>query len=128
MQLTLTIPDETYAELQHAWGNQQAIRARLGRLIADYRDVSPTDRSLRLDAPSLATLEAKLGNGQVTSSQDLVAKVDKLAKLTIGGIEEDFTAAQWQELQGYAHKRNLSLQDAAAGVVREMASLFFNYR
>lgn len=66
-------------------------------------------RGLILTAEDQTALAKTLGFGSTNSSHDLTLAVQRLARLKIGGVDVDFSPAQWEELTHRAQKRGLSL-------------------
>lgn len=72
---------------------------------ARYESVD--ERGLLLTGADRTLLERTLGFGATETPQHLTTAVRRLASLTIGNVEIDFTPGQWEELAARARKRGI---------------------
>jgi hypothetical protein len=124
MDVTLRIPDDL-ADLYKTHG--VPLEAALVAQLVRFAAVFPQDRAVVLARADRDALEARLGQGHLRSSADLRAKVERLARLEIGGIEIGWTPAQWEELTHRAKKRGISIEQECRSIVAQMRDLFFAY-
>lgn len=80
-----------------------------------YQIVDGNDRLL--SAAIRTRLEETLGIGTTRTPEDLIAAVERLAKIEIGGIRIDFTPGQLDEIKYRATKRGQSVQQALQAVI-----------
>lgn len=124
----VTLPDvlvETYQALADARGISldQALVLQLTR----FQTVALGERVLTLHGPARERLEALLGYGQLASPEDLVAKVERWAGITIGGIRLDFSPGQLEEIAYRADRLGISAEEEVRRVVVRMEELFFQH-
>lgn len=133
MIVKLQIPDdvfETYermAEDAHR-GSGKALQVNdlMATQLDRFRLVSATDRILVVDSRTRAKLENILGGGSLKDSSDLLAKVDKLGSIRIGGIRLEFTPSQLQELKNVANRNRKKVEQVVEETVKRMEAQFFD--
>jgi hypothetical protein len=75
------------------------------------------EHSLTLTGAERAEVARALGFGSTETSSHLVTAAKRLAHLTIGTIDVDFTPGQWEELAHRATKRGLSVESLVKQIV-----------
>jgi hypothetical protein len=76
------------------------------------------DDATRLLSGQVCTrLEATLGIGATRTPEDLVAAVERLAKIEIGGIQIEFTPGQLEEIKHRAKKRGWTVAQSLQAVI-----------
>lgn len=75
------------------------------------------DTALSLSAESRTVLATILGLAALENEKELVGAVGRLARLSIGKIDVDFSPAQWVELRYRADKRGISVQALVKQIV-----------
>lgn len=83
------------------------------------------ENTLTIAGTVRARLEKALGFGSTLTPEHLAAAVERLARLSIGTIDLDFTPGQWEELQHRASKRGISLEALVQQVVDRITSEFW---
>lgn len=86
------------------------------RLFADTYDIVD-DTALALSAESRTTLATILGLAALENEKELVGAIGRLARLSIGTVDVDFSPAQWVELRHRADKRGISVQALVKQIV-----------
>lgn len=104
--MRITIPDDLYDRIVHAHG-KRAEAAILRAL--DIVPLQEKGRTLTLDGPQLARLEALLAGGSVQSGGDLIRKVEALAHFEVGKVVVDFDATDWARLGQRATRLGLTI-------------------
>lgn len=115
----------TFADGRQATGQSGDFLITRGSLVIDL--VGPTsfaerysvidERALTLDGSTRDRLEQVLGIGATRSPDHLLAAVDRLARIEIGGVRIDFTPGQLEEIARRAKKRAWSVEQAIKSVV-----------
>jgi len=130
MILRLEIPDALYELYSaHARGDESKVPALLVQQLDRFRRVSLTDRILIIDPHHRAKLEELLSHPtpQIADAKDLLARVDALAHIEIGGVAVRFNQRDLTALASYAEKNNLSVQEAVEYTVQRMKDNFMSY-
>lgn len=75
------------------------------------------EHALTLTGADRAEVARALGFGSTDTPQHLVTAATRLAHLTIGTIDVDFTPGQWEELAHRATKRGISVESLVKQIV-----------
>jgi hypothetical protein len=78
------------------------------------------EAGLSIDPQDRTSLEKQLGFGSTRDSKTLTAAVSRLATLTIGDIQKNFSVAQWEEIARRAEKRRLSVSAYMDQIVEKL--------
>lgn len=102
--MKISIDDDLYdrIKLVHKHNTDAAIRRACETL-----PVQEKGRTLLLDGLALARLEEILAGGSLTSSNDLLKKVEALAHFEVGGHRVEFDASDWGRLAQRATRLGL---------------------
>jgi hypothetical protein len=76
---------------------------------------------LLIPGAARTAIESALGFGSTETPLMLVTAIRRLARLTIGTIEVEFTPAQWEDLAHRAKKRGLSVEMLVRQVVTKLS-------
>lgn len=128
MRIVLDVPDgvvETYEA--HAAKDHSTPEILMTATLSRFAHVRSDTRVLLLFHVDLQRLEKMLGLGSLQTSEQLVERTERLAKIDIGGIEIPWTATQLEELKIRAAKNNLTPEELAKNIVRDMATVFFTH-
>lgn len=88
-----------------------------------YQIVDQGER--RLTAVDCARLELTTGVGSTRTAADLCAAVERLARITIGTVQVDFTPGQLEEIAYRAKKRGQTVQQALQAVIDRIREELF---
>jgi len=130
MKLSLSIPDVLYElYLAHAKGDEAKVPELLVQQLDRFRRVNPIDRILVVDAHNRAKLEELLPNPlpTIADAKDLLARVDDLAHIEIGGVAVHFAPRDLRAIAHHAEKHSLSVQEAIQFTVDRMKGNFLSY-
>jgi len=83
------------------------------------------DATRLLSAAVCTRLEDTLGVGATRTPEDLVAAVERLARIEIGGIHIDFTPGQLDEIKYRAIKRGQTVEQALQAVIDRIREEIF---
>lgn len=93
------------------------------QLTERYQIVDQGER--RLSAADCARLEQTTGVGSTRTPADLCAAVERLARITIGTVQVDFTPGQLEEIASRAKKRGQTVQQALQAVIDRIREELF---
>ena len=125
MRIVLTIPDGIVDAYQAH--NRLTPEQAMAETLARFAHVKPDVRVLLVFHDHLQRLEKMLGLGSLQTAEQLCERTERLAKIDIGGIEIPWSAAQLEELKNRAAKNNLTADELAKNIVRDMGPLFFTH-
>lgn len=95
----------------------------LARFHKEYEPADP--RALTLSGADRATIERTLGFAATETPQHLVTAITRMARLSIGQIEVDFSPGQWEELSHRAAKMRLTTGDLVKRIVGKLTQDLF---
>lgn len=82
--------------------------------------------ALLIGGPTRRVIEEITGVGSTATELDLVAGVQRLARLKIGEQQIDFTPGQWEELARRAERNGRSVADEVSKVVARIEDELFH--
>lgn len=136
MIVHLKMPDEIYEGYAH-YSTEVASRLNgsseatpevlMVAQLARFAAVPPMDRPLVVGSAVRDELERILSGGTLRDDQDLLAKVRRLADVSIEGVALHFTPAQLQQIRNYATRNALSPEETVRRIVRQMEHQFFDF-
>lgn len=88
---------------------------------------STEDGILSLPGHVRGQIEKDLGIGSTETPEHLAAAVSRLARLSVGNIEIDFTPGQWEDLAHRAKKRGIPTRALLQQIVDRITSELWNY-
>lgn len=134
MRLTISISDDlfdTYATRAAKVNERSGVVVTPEELIVTqlekFAGIDPAERTLIIPAVERRQLEEILHGGHLQSADDLVKKVDKLARLEIGEVRLDFTPGQLSELRRYASRNRKTFEQVMQETVTAIGTQFFRY-
>lgn len=130
MKVTLTVPDATYehyADYAAQLGGKASVEDILAAQLEAFSKVRPTDRIVVVDTRSRDRLESMLPGGSIRDAADLVARVDRLAKVEVGEIRVPFTPRELEELAYRARGQGRPIRDLVADAVQSFHDHYFNW-
>jgi hypothetical protein len=95
-------------------------------LAAGLAALPPSGRFLVLAGDDLQALEDLLAGGTLTNSQDLRAKVERLAGISFQHIRLLFTPGQLEEMQRRAERQGMTVETLVSRTVPRIHEQFFN--
>ncbi len=104
---------------------KQPLAQVIERQLARFADYPATLRVVVLSRDPLQQIEQLLGGGQLTTPEQLVARVRDYASITLGKIELDFTPAQKQEIAHRAAKHGKSPKEIVQDLVLQVTNTLF---
>lgn len=99
----------------------------LAQYLAAGMQIQLGGRAVVLQGKALESLEHRFGHGQISSAADLVAKIEKLARIEFGSHEITLTPAELEELTWRAHKQGKTIGQLVEATWQNMNQLFFSY-
>lgn len=127
MKVQLSLPDDLYEKYAERAGGQVTVEELLLAQLVRFQEVSPMDRVLVVLPRERAALEAKFSSGSLRDGADLLAKVEALAAIEIGGVKVDFTPGELRNIKTFATKNRMPAQQAVEQVVHGMKEQFGLY-
>lgn len=131
MKLQIQIPDavyETYASYAAPLQGRATIEEVISSQVERFAAVKATDRILVVDSKNRAALETLLNQGaSINSPTDLVARVDRLARIEVGEVRVPFTASELEELSYRARNQHRPIAELVADAVANWHEGYFNW-
>ncbi len=131
MKITLQLPDDLYEayerHLPKALSGQATTEDLIVAQLDRFKDVSPQDRAVVLHGKARVRLEAILSGGTISSGDDLLQKVERLASIEVGEVKVPFTPGELQNIRTYATKNRIPFEEAMKRVVYGMKEQFGLY-
>lgn len=127
MKIPLEISDELYQEFCKIAESDSL--ERVTDLVKTYLEywvkIDPRAPYLVVSPEARGKLENILSGGDLKGGDDLVMRVDQLARMEIGGVRVQFTPAQIAEIKSKAERNGDTLQSYTEKLVNQMAGFFF---
>lgn len=130
----LSVPDDVYEayeklaeEMQGRTGQPVEPKDLIVSVVEQFRRCRPWDRVVVVDSDTRAKLEEMLSGGSLRDGVDLLARVQALADLKIGGISVEWSTAQFRQLQRYAGKTGRTVEQICHDTVQEIGYRFFDH-
>jgi len=121
--MTITIPDDLAAEYQ-----SQRPRAALDDIITKtlrrFQSIVLADRVLFILPEDRRRLELALGDvGSVSTADELITSVERIHKISLGGIDIPFTDAQLLAIKHRATKERKTPEEILRYIAKESVGL-----
>jgi hypothetical protein len=129
----IDIPEEVYEAYAAqvttlaAAGGHASAQELMAAQLARFSAVPATNHVLIVDSEARGRLDQILQGGMLRDSADLVAKVQRLADISIGEIRVHFTPGQLMQIKNFAARNRLTPEEGIKRVVKSMESMFFDY-
>ncbi len=125
--MQLSIPDELYSDYQsRAKGERKSTIELILAQLRRHLDTPITQRHITLTGAVLEAVETLVGGGSLTSPEDLVEKIQRLARISLGDIRLKFSPVQLEEIATRAQKQGKTPEQVCQDIVDQMAGQFFN--
>lgn len=128
MQITFDLPEPLLVAITNEANKRDRSpeSVLITHLVAGM-EVQVGGRSVILQGTQLTALEERLGHGQINSANDLVKKVEGLARIQFGAHEIRLTPAELEEIAWRAKKADKTVEQLIEATWRRMNELFFSY-
>lgn len=122
------IPDRLYELYEReAIGRDMQFEELLEQRLEDAVLLDRSTRTMILTGPTLALLEEILSGGSLMGPDDLLKKVDRLAKIEFGSHRISLTPGQMEEVALRARKQGKSMPEMMKAMWARMSTEFFRY-
>lgn len=123
----LTLADDTALTYQEeAAARKLPLEAVLAERLEHATALDPRGRVLIIEPRSRERLEASLGGLPLLSTEDLISKVQRLARLKFGDHVIEITPGQMEELTWRAHKMGKPIAVMIEEAARVFGETFFS--
>ena len=124
----LSIDDDLYEQyVVEASARYVPVADLLADRLRRAATLDPRSRYLIIEGRTRERLEEKLGLGALQSAEDLLRKVERLARIKFGDHDIPITMGQMQELQHRAQKRQVSVEKLIEEIWQKLSVDFFRY-
>lgn len=89
--------------------------------------LDPRGRYVILEGQTREQMEGTLGGGQISSAEDLLTKVQRLARIRFGDHEIPLTAGQFEEIKWRAHKLGRTVPQVMEIIANKLKADVFEY-
>jgi len=121
----IKLDDDLLAHYE-AMAGSTPVATYIERQLRKFQAYPVSTRTVVITGQELQAVDKRLGMGQIQSAATLVAKLNDYAKITLGKIEIELTAAQKAELVERAEKQGKTPDAIVRDLIAQIEEQLFN--